>query len=149
MLKFSNQTTAFDEATLAELKSRPWYGNVRELRSAIEHAMVVARRGAVMPQHLPPALPNLWQPRPTTETAPRPDFASAVSQIARQLLADPDTAGTVYDRFLQQVEPPLLATVMSKCGQRLRPAARVLGLHRTTLKKKLTQYEIEEAMGEG
>ena len=75
-------------------------------------------RGAVMPQHLPPALPNLWQPQRTTETAPRPDFASAVSQIARQLLADPDTAGAVYDRFLQQVEPPLLATVMSKCGQR-------------------------------
>jgi DNA-binding protein Fis len=33
---------------------------------------------------------------------------------------------------------------MSKCGQRCAPAARVLGLHRTTLKKKLSQYEIEE-----
>ena len=69
-----------------------------------------------------------------------------MSQIARQLLADPATAGTVYDRFLQQVEPPLLATVMNKCGQRCAPAARVLGLHRTTLKKKLDQYEIEEVL---
>ena len=66
----------------------------------------------------------------------------------KQLLADPDTAGNVYDRFLQQVEPPLLATVMGKCGKRFAPAARVLGLHRTTLKKKLTQYEIEELVGE-
>ena len=119
--KFSSQTTVFDEATLAELESRPWYGNVRELRSAIEHAMVIARRGAVMPEHLPPALPNLWQSQATSDAAPQPDFASAVSQIARQLLADPETAGMVYDRFLQQVEPPLLATVMSKCGQRCAP----------------------------
>ena len=37
---------------------------------------------------------------------------------------------------------------MSKCGQRCAPAARVLGLHRTTLKKKLTQYQIEEMVGE-
>jgi DNA-binding protein Fis len=47
------------------------------------------------------------------------------------------------------VEPPLLAAVMDSCGKRFAPAARVLGLHRTTLKKKLTQYEIEELVGEG
>jgi DNA-binding protein Fis len=38
---------------------------------------------------------------------------------------------------------------MNRCGQRCAPAARVLGLHRTTLKKKLTQYEIAEAAGDG
>jgi two-component system nitrogen regulation response regulator GlnG len=43
------------------------------------------------------------------------------------------------------VEPPLLSAVMDSCGQRFAPAARVLGLHRTTLKKKLTQYEMEDA----
>jgi DNA-binding NtrC family response regulator len=37
---------------------------------------------------------------------------------------------------------------MDSCGKRFAPAARVLGLHRTTLKKKLTQYEMEHAATE-
>ena len=142
----AERTVTFAEETLAELEVRPWYGNVRELRAAVEHALVVVRHGAVMPEHLPPALPNLWQAVPAAIGGGPSDITGAVSQIARQLLADPATAGTVYDRFLQQVEPPLLATVMNKCGQRCAPAARVLGLHRTTLKKKLDQYEIEEVL---
>ena len=101
-----------------------------------------------MPEHLPPPLPNMWQTSLPQSPGGGQDLSSAVSKIAKQLLADPETAGTLYDRFLQQVEPPLLATVMSKCGQRCAPAARVLGLHRTTLKKKLTQYEIEELVGD-
>lgn len=147
--QIAGQRVTFADETLAELERRPWYGNVRELRGAIEHALVVARRGAVMPEHLSAALPNLWQSQPHTTTPPPVDLASAIARVTKALLSDPNTAGAVYDRFLEQVEPPLLATVMSKCGQRCAPAARVLGLHRTTLKKKLSQYEIEELAGEG
>jgi two-component system, NtrC family, nitrogen regulation response regulator GlnG len=147
--QFGGQPGALADETLAELEGRPWYGNVRELRGAMEHALVLARRGTVMPEHLPPPLPNLWQAIYSQSPSGQQDLLSAISQIAKHLLADPETAGTLYDRFLQQVEPPLLATVMSKCGQRCAPAARVLGMHRTTLKKKLTQYEIEELVGEG
>jgi two-component system nitrogen regulation response regulator GlnG len=147
--QFGGRPVAFAEETLAELERRPWYGNVRELRNAIEHALVLARRGVVMPEHLPTPLPNLWQETDGHSALAEDELVNAVAQIARQLLADPQTAGAVYDRFLEQVEPPLLAAVMSRCGQRCAPAARVLGLHRTTLKKKLTQYEIEELVGDG
>lgn len=141
----NGQEASFAAETLAELERRPWYGNVRELRGAIEHAIVLARRGPIMPEHLPPPLPNLWQPGAEAATVPQYDLSDALARLTQQLLTDPATSGAVYDRFLQQVEPPLLATVMTQCGQRCAPAARVLGLHRTTLKKKLTQYEIEEA----
>jgi two-component system nitrogen regulation response regulator GlnG len=141
--QFAHQPVVFADETLAELQSRPWYGNVRELRNAIEHALVVARRGAVMPEHLPPALTSPWPPSFTSVTK-RSELADVLSQMARRLAADPGAAGTVYDRFLQQVEPPLLATIMNECGQRCAPAARILGLHRTTLKKKLDQYDIQE-----
>ena len=91
--EFVGQPVAFAEETLAELECRPWYGNVRELRSAIEHAMVLARHGVVMPEHLPPALPNLWQTPVDRSVLSQDDLASTVAQIARQLLADPTTAG--------------------------------------------------------
>ncbi len=97
-----------------------------------------------MPEHLPPPLPNLWQTGVAASAMREEELVDALSRIARDLAADPDLAGTVYDRFLQQVEPPLLTAVMDTCGKRFAPAARVLGLHRTTLKKKLTQYEMDD-----
>ena len=42
---------------LAELERRPWYGNVRELRNALEHAMILAPGGQIGLEHLPPATP--------------------------------------------------------------------------------------------
>ena len=41
---------------LAELRRREWFGNVRELRNAIEHAMILARGGIIGREHLPPPL---------------------------------------------------------------------------------------------
>lgn len=146
--QFGSESAALAEETIAELQRRPWYGNVRELRNAIEHAMVLARRGVVMPEHLPPPLPNLWQTGVAASAMQEEELVEALSRIARDLAANPDLAGTVYDRFLQQVEPPLLTAVMDSCGKRFAPAARVLGLHRTTLKKKLLQYEMEDTVSE-
>ncbi len=40
---------------LDELRSRPWVGNIRELRNAIEHAAIVARGRAIRREHLPAA----------------------------------------------------------------------------------------------
>ena len=42
---------------MIELKRRPWPGNVRELRNMVEHALVLARDGVVMPEHLPAPVP--------------------------------------------------------------------------------------------
>jgi two-component system nitrogen regulation response regulator GlnG len=142
--QFGSESAALAEETIGELQHRPWYGNVRELRNAIEHALVLARRGIVMPEHLPPPLPNLWQTEGADSVLQADELAAALSRMARHLASDPALAGTVYDRFLQQVEPPLLSAVMDTCGKQFAPAARVLGLHRTTLKKKLTQYEMED-----
>jgi two-component system nitrogen regulation response regulator GlnG len=129
---------------LAELQQRPWYGNVRELRRAVEHALVVARSGAVLPAHLPEPMPLLAAPTGGGSADPG-DLEHAVVALAKTLLEDPAKSGGVYDRFLEEVEPPLLATALMRHGNRCAPAARALGLHRTTLKRKLDQYGIDEA----
>ncbi len=43
----------FSAAALQELECRTWYGNVRELRNAIEHAVIVSRGGTIETEHLP------------------------------------------------------------------------------------------------
>ena len=47
--------TDLTEDVLEELRSRPWAGNIRELRNTIEHAAIIARGRRIRPEHLPAA----------------------------------------------------------------------------------------------
>ncbi len=49
----------------------------------------------------------------------------------------------LYQMVLQQVERPLFETVMEYAGGNQSRAAALLGISRSTLRKKLAQYEIE------
>lgn len=133
------EPVAFAQETLTELMRRPWYGNVRELRNAVEHALVLARCGVILPEHLPAPLPTLSRAGHSSEPT-----AVSIEAIARQralaLLNDPAIAGEVYHKFLEEVEPALLESALDRYSQECAPAARALGVHRTTLKRKLDQY---------
>lgn len=48
----------------------------------------------------------------------------------------------VYQLVLNEVEPPLLNTVMMFSNNNQSKAARILGLNRTTLRNKLKKYNI-------
>ena len=46
-------------------------------------------------------------------------------------------AGSLYQQFLAQAEPPLFETVLDSTSQNRAAAADLLGIHRATLRKKL------------
>jgi len=124
-------------ATVTELEHRPWFGNVRELRNAIEHALVLSRGGTVEPSHLP--------------AAALPSFAAAnadgglkqlIEAWTKSELASAADGAELYQRFLSQIEPALFQVVVEHYRGQVATAARILGMHRTTLKKKLDEYGI-------
>ena len=143
--EYGDGRAALAQETIDELLRRPWYGNVRELRIAIEHALVLARSGAVLPSHLPAPLPALAGEHSGTSDG---RLQEAVAALAHSLLKNPDYSGGVYDRFLEVVERPLLTSALQQASNQCAPAARVLGLHRTTLKRKLDQHGIADSGGE-
>jgi Fis family transcriptional regulator len=49
----------------------------------------------------------------------------------------------LHQMVMQQVEHPLFETVMAYTGGNQSKAASMLGISRSTLRKKLAQYEIE------
>ncbi len=49
----------------------------------------------------------------------------------------------VYQLVLNEVEPPLLASVMKFSNNNQSKASRVLGINRTTLRTKLIKYNIK------
>ncbi len=127
------------EEVRTELKNRPWYGNVRELRNAVEHAMILARGGHILSEHLPPSASSTTD----SDAVGKEALVALIRQWADLELQLPDRAGDLYERLLKLVEPPLLKAVMEQCHGQCAAAARELGLHRTTLRKKLDDLNID------
>ncbi len=128
------------KSALTEMARRPWHGNVSELRNAIEHAVIVARGGQIEPDHLPAAAPPVGQ-QPTTSESD--SLAPLVRQWAAAQLRDNADIEDLYERFLALVEPPLLNATLAHELNQCTSAAKKLGLHRHTLRKKLDQHGIE------
>lgn len=54
----------------------------------------------------------------------------------------------LYDLVIAEVERPLLQCVLFHCAGNQSKAARVLGINRGTLRKKLQQHRIDNNLGE-
>ena len=134
-------TPRLGKEAMEELRLRPWYGNVRELRNAVEHAMIVARGGTILPEHLPAPTPVAAADERQGGEEER--IASMVHAWAEMQLADPDKAEELYEKLLAIVEPPLLQAALARHRGQCATAARTLGMHRTTVRKKLDHYGIE------
>jgi two-component system nitrogen regulation response regulator GlnG len=131
--------TRLTPAFLAALRARPWAGNVRELRNAIEHAAILARGRALAPEHIPPAPPRAGEP----SRDPRADIREQIADWARREISGaPADAreGSLYERFLELIEPPLLEAALELCRHNRAAAAELLGIHRATLRQKLRKY---------
>ena len=138
--KHGRTPSSISADAMAELERLPWYGNARELRNAIEHATVLARNGTITPEHLPPPAPaNL------TAAAIQEDAVTALIRkwTEAQLDVSPD-GRDLYDRLLRLVEPPMLKASLAHFHGQCATAARHLGLHRTTLRKKMQRYGVGE-----
>lgn len=48
----------------------------------------------------------------------------------------------MYQMVLQEVEQPMLQTALEHCGGNQSRAAAMLGISRSTLRKKLSQYDL-------
>ncbi|HXY33429.1 MAG TPA: sigma-54 dependent transcriptional regulator [Planctomycetaceae bacterium] len=126
------------EGALGELSSRRWPGNVRELRNAVERAALVARGGEIEADHFPP--PPITA---TTSRSSAEELKLATSNWADESLADPQR-GELLEAFLRVAEPPLLKAALAHCGGNRAAAAKMLGIHRATLRQKLSDYALND-----
>ncbi len=142
--KHGNKLSHFSDSTFEEMKKRCWYGNVRELKNAVEHAELLARGGIIQPELLPQpvskSLVNSIEQNEFLES----DITDWLSQWTDKILSEKEAHTDLYEEFLHLVEKPLLDAVLKNNNNQYAAAARILGLHRTTLKKKLDQYDLNK-----
>ena len=136
----------------ARLARHDWPGNVRELENMMRRLAVLARDEVItdelVDQQLDQAIAN-------TPAAAAPQFADeslllAVQQHLSHYFASfgPDLPPDgLHHRLIEAIERPLmLATMTAVRGNQIR-AAKLLGINRNTLRKKLSELSIDPSHG--
>ena len=127
-------------SAIALLERQPWRGNVRELRNVAYRLALMAREDMIEDEALAALLER--DSRDASESLPLTDFAAAV---ARFLAANPPGEGQIYDAALAAFERPLFAHALAATGGNQLRAARLLGINRNTLRKRLVDLDMTGA----
>lgn len=126
------------DKAIAALAAHAWRGNVRELRNAMFRLALVARKNVI-----DAALVQQTLGQPLL-----PPGAAEPAGLAPALLAWLETErpaeGTIYHRVIAELERPLLDWVMARTGGNQLAAARLLGLNRNTLRKRIADLAAAE-----
>lgn len=122
--RYGRPVQAIEEEALARLRSYAWPGNVRELRNVMDRAVVLARGPVIRAGdvHLGTGAPA---------------GAPAVGRAE----------GYPPTLSLEQVEAAHIERVLRHTGGHMGEAARILGIHRNTLTRKVNEYGIRSADG--
>lgn len=119
---------------LRELQTAEWPGNVRELENVVERLVVLGRGGPV-----PSGVVRLDEPRfpfrGQAESAD--DLPGLLRRAVRRAVEAEAQPGSLFDHFIQAAERELLAYVLTLSDGVQTKAARLLGINRNTLAKKL------------
>ena len=119
---------------LAMLRAYSWPGNVRELRTAIEHGVVMSNEDVISSQHLPYFL-NSAEPLPVA----RDDQSAPAAQQKAQKEEIPLASCEEFN--LHVLELRAIRRALKQTSNNRTEAARLLGISRRTLQRKLKDLE--------
>jgi two-component system response regulator HydG len=127
--RLQKDVTEISEPVLQVFRTYSWPGNIRELLNVIERALIVALGPVILPEHLPV------------------QFFSAAPEAAAQAAAlaaapAPLTLAPEFDLTIQAAERDQIRKALEAAGGKRMEAARLLGLSRRTLYRKLEKYGI-------
>jgi DNA-binding NtrC family response regulator len=114
---------AVAEEVFTVLRRHPWPGNVRQLRNAAERAVVMADGEILLPQHLPADILHPPEAHSLTGSGARPSEPLVT---------------------LEEMEKRMIRRALREAGNNVTVAAVRLGIHRNTLRRKITDYGIEQ-----
>jgi len=124
---------------MQELKKRAWHGNVRELRNAVEHAQILARSGVIEVEHLPVPVDREWFTKTSGESSVADRLEASIRDWTKTQLSEGESEN-LWARFQSLAEKEMLEELLEQCDGQYLAIARILGIHRTTVKKKCEQY---------
>jgi two-component system nitrogen regulation response regulator GlnG len=131
-------------AAVKALEKYHWPGNVRDLENIIRRAHVIAKSEAILPADLPVEVTGQGTPNSTMPAAAGEGSASDAATLARQLFQiakrDPKL------KVLPAVERELVIEALKETDNNQVHAAKLLGITRATLRKRIEKFGIHREM---
>jgi PAS domain S-box-containing protein len=118
--RFNRQIMGLDGDAVKQMTAYAWPGNIRELQHAIEHAFVLCRDEVVGIKHLPPELHEL----------------ANLDSVSPQQASPAETSEGEVERIVAALE---------KSGWNKSRAARLLGISRRTIYRKMEELGIDDS----
>lgn len=151
----------FSREALDKMLSYAWPGNVRELRNVVERAVILSDHDLLTPDDItlagidvtriqspaptsgsaaaaeqPADRPTEPGDRPLARTAPEMDIADALERFVEDEVP------------LDDLDRQYLQAVLDRCDWNKSQAARILGIERTTLDRRLKRYGMRRPDGQ-
>jgi len=122
-----------------------WPGNVRELENAVKSGLVLARGAVLRLEHLPAKIRGIeavGQPPSAGGSKGAESLDDALRAISDRLAADSSLSGQLHRAAVSMMERQLIRACLTRTGGRVGAAAKLLGLSRTTLRKRISDLGI-------
>ena len=125
-----------------------WPGNVRQLENAIRRLVLTSRAEEITRPEVEAVLGSQPETQPVLSGG-NPEGEKLTTSVARHLKRYFDLHGTMlpppglYGRILREVELPLIEIALDATGGNQAKCADLLGINRNTLRKKITDLDIQ------
>jgi two-component system nitrogen regulation response regulator GlnG len=140
-----HQPKSISSSVIKALEKYHWPGNVRELENVVQRAVVMAKGEVILPGDLPPEIANpgshATSSAPLTggEGAPT-EMVSVARMLFRWARQDPKL------KVLPAVERELIIHALQETKGNQVHAAKLLGITRATLRKRVEKFKIKREL---
>ncbi|MCW9043048.1 MAG: sigma-54 dependent transcriptional regulator [Pseudopelagicola sp.] len=140
------QTRVFSQEALELFRAYSWPGNVRQLENAVKRLVLTARSEEINQLEAESVLGAQPQVGPLLGGE---DTEKLSASVARHLRRYFDLHGKMlppaglYARILKEIEMPLIEIALDATGGNQAKCADLLGINRNTLRKKITDLDIQ------
>jgi two-component system nitrogen regulation response regulator GlnG len=139
-----------DQLAMERLRQYRWPGNVRELENLIRRLAALYTQDVIGVDVVEQELADVSKPAGEAELPEDDSLGASVERHLKDYFAahkDGLPAAGLYDRILRELERPLLSLTLGATRGNQIKAARLLGLNRNTLRKKIRELDIQVVRG--
>ena len=146
----AQQAVTLSDAAARALQKAPWPGNVRQLEHTIRQLAQASLGGEVTESDVTRLLGAQSSRAPLQKEADNERMGASVERHLRRYF---DLHGAMlpppglYARILREVELPLIEIALAATAGNQAKCAALLGINRNTLRKKITDLDIEVTRG--
>jgi nitrogen regulation protein NR(I) len=139
---------------ITAFESYPWPGNVRELENVVQRALVVTKGDTIILSDIPTSITEAQIPASSatgdpvasikTDSETGASDAPDLAALARKLFAWARSSSEL--KIIPAIERELIIQALSETGGNQVQAAKLLGITRATLRKRVEKFEIKQEL---